>query len=192
MLLLVELEHIGFLDGQVAKIDGEVAARMLPLEDELQRIGTIPGVGRRTAQEILALIGTDMSRFPSEHHLASWAKICPGNDESAGKRRSGRTGRGNNLLRSALVEAAWAASHSKDTYLSSYYHRLASRRGRKRALVALAHTILVIIYHVLKARTIYAELGPNYFLRKSKDATVKHAISRLQDLGYEVEIRKAG
>ena len=153
MLLSVQLEHIDFIDGQIAKIDTEIEERMRPLEEDLRRLETITGVGRKISEEILSIIGDDMSRFPSAHHLAFWAKVCPGNGESAGKRKSGRIGRGNALLRGALVEAAWAASHTKHTYLSSYYRRLASRRGRKRALVALAHTILVIVYHILKDGT---------------------------------------
>ena len=191
MLLSAQLEHIDFLDGQIAKVDAEIGERMRPFEEDLRRLETVPGVGRKTSQEILSVIGADMSRFPSAHHLASWAKICPGNDESAGKRRSGRTSRGNDLLRGALVEAAWAASHTKHTYLSAYYRRLASRRGRKRALVALAHTILVIVYHILKDGTTYQDLGPDYLERQNKDAIVRRAVSRLKDLGYSVEIREA-
>jgi len=191
MLLSVQLEHIDFLDRQITKMEDEISERMRALEEVLGRLETIPGMGRRTSQEILAVIGTDMSRFPSEHHLSSWARICPGNDESAGKRRSGRTGLGNNLLRGALVEVAWAASHTKDIYLSSYYRRLAARRGRKRALVALAHTILVIIYHLLKEKSVYQDLGPDYLERSNQEAVVKRAVSRLESLGYGVELRKA-
>ena len=191
MFLSIQLEHIDFLDSQIAKIDAEIAERMRAFEEDLRRLETVPGIGRRTSEEILAVIGTDMSRFPSAQHLASWAKICPGNDESAGKRKSGRTGRGNNLLRGALVEAAWAASHTKHTYLSAYYHRLASRRGRKRALVALAHTILVIVYHILKDDTNYQDLGPDYLERKNKEAIVRRAVSRLEELGYGVEVWEA-
>jgi len=190
MLLATQLRHIDFLDQEITELDAEIAERMRPFEGELRRLGTLPGVGPRTSEEILAVIGTDMSRFPSAHHLASWAKMCPGNEESAGKRRSGRTGRGNPLLRGALVEAAWAASHTKNTYLGAYYHRLASRRGRKRALVALGHTMLLIIYRILKDKTTYQDLGPDYFERKNKEATVRRTIRRLEALGYSVEIHE--
>mgnify|MGYP005856085561 CR=1 FL=1 len=190
MLLSAQLRHIDFLDQEIARLDVEIAERMRPFEEDLGRMGTLPGVGRRTSEEIVAVIGTDMSRFPSAHHLASWAKMCPGNEESAGKRRSGRTGRGNPLLRAAVVEAAWAASHTKNTYLSAYYHRLASRRGRKRAVVALGHTILLIIYRILKDKTTYLDLGADYFERKNKEATVRRAIRRLEALGYSVEIHE--
>ncbi|MCR4398265.1 MAG: IS110 family transposase [Firmicutes bacterium] len=188
MLLATQLRHIDFHDQEIARLDVEIAERMRPFEGDLKRVGTLPGVGRRTSEEIVAVTRTDMSRFPSAHHLASWAKMCPGNEESAGKRRSGRTGRGNPLLRGALAEAAWAASYTKNTYLSAYYHRLASRRGRKRAVVALGHTILRIIYHILKDKTTYQDLRPDYFDRKNKEATVRRTLRRLEALGYSVEI----
>lgn len=190
MLLDTQLRHVDFLDQEIAKLDAEIAECMRPFEGELRRLGTLPGVGPRTGEEILAEIGTDMSRFPSAHHLASWAKMCPGNEESAGKRRSGRTGRGNPLLRGALVEAAWAASHTKNTYLGAYYRRLASRRGRKRALVALGHAILLIVYHILKDKTTYQDLGPDYFERKNKEASVQRIVRRLEAWGYSVEIHQ--
>ena len=127
-----------------------IEAVMPPFAEAVERLTTIPGVDQRAAESIVAEIGTDMERFPTAGHLASWAGMCPGNDQSAGKRRSGRTTKGNRWLRQTLVQAAWAASHTKGTYLSAQYHRLAARRGKKRAMVALGHTLLVIVYHVLK------------------------------------------
>ena len=119
---------------------------MAPFAEEAERLETIPGVDRRAAEVIVAEIGTDMERFPTADHLASWAGMCPGNDESAGKRRSGRTTKGERWLRATLTQAAWAASHTKGTYLAAQYHRLAKRRGKKRALVAVGHTLLTIAY----------------------------------------------
>ena len=144
----------------------------------------IPGVGRRTAEEVLAEIGVDMSRFPTAAHLASWAKVCPGNNESAGKRMSGRTGHGNPWLKTSLVQAARAAARTKDTYLSAQYHRLAARRGAKRAALALAHTILVTMHHMLSKGTDYQDLGPNYFDERNRQYAVRRAVRRIELLGY--------
>jgi transposase len=157
-------------------------------EAMLQRLETIVGIKRRLAEVILAEIGMQMSRFPSARHLASWAGMCPGNHESAGKRSSGRTRKGSPWLRTALVEAAHAASRSKGTYLSAQYHRLAVRRGAKKAAVALGHTLLVIIYHVLSEDTDYHELGGNYFDERDRQAVEKRLVRRLEQLGYEVSL----
>jgi transposase len=148
-LLARQLAHIDFLDASIAEVSAEIAGRLRPCEAKLERLATIPGVGRRTAELLVAEIGTDMSRFPTSGHLASWAGMCPGNDESAGKRRSGKTRKGNPWLRSTLIEAARAAGRTKGTYLAAQYHRLAARRGTKRAAVAVGHTILVIAYRLL-------------------------------------------
>src|SRR5579859_845451 len=139
-LLGRQLRHIAFLDEQVAGLDREIDARVRPFEAALARLATIPGVSRRVAQEVLATIGTDMTRFPSAAHLASWAKLCPGTNQRAGKQRSSRTGHGNSTLRTALTEAAWAASHTRSTYLAAQFRRLAARRGRQRAIVAVARS----------------------------------------------------
>ena len=163
MMLAAQLRHIEFLDEEIARLDQEVKERMLPFEEDLELLDTIPGVGRRTAEQIIAEIGTNMYRFPSAHHLASWAGMAPGNNESAGKRKSGHTTRGNKKLRSSLIEAAHAVSRSKKTYLSAQYHRIAARRGKKRAAVAVGHSILVIVYHMLKRKVPYQDLGPDYF-----------------------------
>ena len=139
------------------------------LRAAVHRLATIPGIDRRTAEAVVAEIGTDMDRFPSSGHLASWVGLCPGNHETAGKRRSGRTAHGNPWLKQALVQAAWGASRTKGTYLAAYYRRLAARRGRKRALVALGHTLLGIIYHLLQDGTDYVDLGGDYFDRRDRE-----------------------
>ena len=135
---------------------------------------------------LVAEIGTDMSRFPSAHHLAAWAGLAPGNNESAGKQRSGKTRKGNRWLCSGLVQAAHAASHTKNTYLAAQYHRLAARRGVKRAIVGVAHSILVIAYHLILRKEPYRELGADYFDRLKPQATANRLARRLEKLGYRV------
>lgn len=191
LLLQSLLRHVDFLDGEIARMDEEVSARMRPLEEALQRLDTIPGVGRRAAEHMLAEIGQDVSRFPTAGHLASWAHLCLGNNESGGKRKSGTARSGNPWLRSALVEAAWGAARSRDTYLSAQYHRLAVRRGGKRAAVAVAHTILVIAYHLLRDGQLYQELGCNYFDDRDRQAAVRTAVHRIERLGYKVTLEVA-
>lgn len=190
-LLQSQLRHLDFLDQEIVHLSEEIAQRMRPFEDALQRLDTIPGVGRRAAEQVLAEIGPDIRRFPTAAHLASWARVCPGNNESAGKRKSGRTGSGNRWLREALLEAAWAAARSRHTYLSAQYHRLAARRGTKRAIVAVAHTILVIIHHLLEEDTVYRELGGNYFDERQREATVRRSVKRIERLGYTVTLKAA-
>lgn len=191
LLIQSLLRQLDFLANEVTSLDREIADRMVSCEEAINRIDTIPGVGRRTAEELLAEIGPDMSRFPSAAHLASWARICPGNNESAGKRKSSHIGQGNRWLRSALVEAARATAHTKNNYLSAQYHRLAARRGSNRATIALAHTILVIIYYMLVRGTSYHELGGNYFDERNEQAAIKRAVNRIEQLGYKVTLELA-
>lgn len=191
MMLDKQLGHIDFLDQQIEELSQEIARRMDPFREALDRVQTIPGVGRKGAEQILAETGVDMSRFPTAAHLASWAKVCPGNNESAGKRKSGRTGHGNAWLRHALVEVARAASRTKNTYVSAQYRRIAARRGANRAAVAVAHTILVIIYHILTRGTTYQELGANFYDERDKQAVARRAVKRLEQLGYKVAIEAA-
>ena len=190
-LLAQQLEHITFLDEKIAGLDRHIGEQLAPFQDELERLDTIPGVGVRAAQEIVATIGTDMSRFPSAAHLASWTGLCPGLHQSGGTRTSARIGQGNRPLRTLLVECAWAASHTKDTYLAAQYHRLAARKGTKKALVAVAHSIVRISYHVLKDGTVYQDLGANYFDERSKEATIRRTVKRLERLGLKVSLDAA-
>lgn len=164
---------------------------MSPLnwDEAVRLLDSIPGINPRAAQGILAEIGTDMSRFPTAGHLASWAGMCPGNHESGGKRLSGKTRKGSPWLRKLLVEAAHAAAHSKKTYLSAQYRRIASRRGAMIAMIAVGHSILVIIYHMLAEHIPYTELGGNYFDEHDRQATEKRLVRRLEKLGYQVEVQ---
>jgi transposase len=186
-LLLEEVEqHETWITRVSARIGEALPA---PFAEAVQRLATIPGIDERAAENILAEIGTDMNQFPSDGHLASWTGICAGNHESAGKRHSGRTTKGNRWLRATLVQVAWAASHTKHTYLAAQYRRLAGRRGKKRALVALAHTILVIIYHMLRDGTTYHDLGPDYFDRLDTERLTRTLVRRLERLGHKVTLQ---
>lgn len=188
LMLKTQLRHIDFLADEIKRLDEEIKERMLPFEEDLELLDTIPGVGRRTAEQILAEIGTDMNQFPSAAHMCSWAGLSPGNNESAGKRKSGRTRKGNQKLRSALVEAARAADRTKDTYLSSQYHRLAARRGKNRAAVAVAHSILTIVYYIVKRKQPYIELGPTYYEERKRETVIKQSIKKLESLGHKVTV----
>jgi transposase len=157
----------------------------------IRRIDAIPGVNQRIAEVVLAEVGVDMSRFPSVGHLASWAGLCPGSDISAGKRLSSKAGKGNRWLRQALVEAAHGAAHSKETFLGEQYRRLSKRLGRKKAILAMAHRILVIIYHVLNGPHDYCEFGSHYVHETEQDALKRRSIRRLEQLGYHVILEDA-
>lgn len=187
-LLVEQLSHIDYLDEAIGRLSGEIAERLRPFQAEIQRFDTIPGINRSIAEVLLAEIGPDMNRFPDAHHLASWAGMCPGHNESGGKRQSGKTRKGNRWLRQALIEAAHGASHTKDTYLSSQYRRLVGRRGKKRALVAVGHSLLVIAYHVLNRQATYVELGSNYFDQLHRCRLEQNLVQRLQKLGYTVTL----
>jgi transposase len=187
-LLVEQLSHIDYLDEAIGRLSGEIAERLRPFQAEIERLDTIPGINRSIAEVLLAEIGPDMNRFPDAHHLASWAGMCPGHNESGGKRQSGKTRKGNRWLRQALIEAAHGASHTKDTYLSSQYRRLVGRRGKKRALVAVGHSLLVIAYHVLNRQATYVELGSNYFEQLHRCRLEHTLVQRLQKLGYTVTL----
>lgn len=191
MMLDSYLRHLGFLEREIERMSEEVEERTRPFEEAIERIDEIPGMGRRGAEQVLAEIGTDMNRFPTSRHLASWAGMCPGNNESAGKRIGGRTRRANPWLKSALVEAAWASVKTRDTYLSAQYRRIAARRGKKRAIIAVAHSILVIIYHMLRDGTRHSDLGGQYFEERNHQTIVRYTVRRLNRLGYEVTLAAA-
>lgn len=192
LMLSTQLRHIRFLDEEIERLNKEIEERMRPFESAIAAADSIHGIGRRTAEEVLAEIGVDMSRFPSHRHLASWAGLCPGNHESAGKRRSGATRHGNPHVRAALVDAAHAAARTKGTYLSAQFHRLAARRGKKRAAVAVAHTILVSLYHMLKHGTTYVDLGAGYFDTLNREKVLRNALRRIESLGYKVSLEAVG
>ncbi len=187
-LIQVQLGHIRSLDDQIAACDVQVAALLTPFAAALARLRTIPGVGQRTAEVILAELGADMTRFATHRHAAAWSGMCPGNRQSGGKRREAPTRKGSPWLRAAFAEAAWAASHCKDGYLPALYRRLAARRGKKRAIVATGHAILVIAYHLLRDGGAYTDLGATYFDQRDRDAVRRRAIQRLEGLGYRVHI----
>ena len=188
-LLGMLLEQVEFLETQIARLGQRIAEVLpAPFAEAVARLETIPGIDRRAAQNIVAEIGADLKPFKSVGHLASWVGICPGNHESAGKRRSGRTTKGNAWLRVTLVQCAWAASHTKDTYLAAQYKRLAARRGKKRALVAVGHTLLGIVYAVLKKRGTYQELGADYLDRQDREKLTARLLKRLEKLGVKVTV----
>jgi len=175
-----------------ARIGEEVKTCPDPfVKEAVALLDSMPGVGERVAQTIIAEIGVDMDRFPSAKHLASWAGMCPGNNESAGKRRSGQTTKGSKYLRTALVEAAWAATRAKGTYLQAQYQRLVKRMPKKKALVAVGHTMLVIGYHLLSRRVAYADLGSDYVDRQHIERQRRRLVERLGAMGVKVTIEEA-
>ena len=187
-LLRQQLTLISAFDATFADCSAEIAQRLQPQAELIERLCTIPGIGRRVAEKILAEIGWDVTRFPSAHHLASWAGLCLGKHESAGKRKSGKTRKGSKWLRSTLTEAALSAARTKNTYLSSHYHRLAARRGANKAKVAVAHTLLIIIYHLLSQGGVYQDLGAIYLDSLQQERVRQRLVQRLQALGYEVSV----
>lgn len=183
-----QLAAIRALDEQIARCDEEVARQMAPFRAELARLQTIPGVGRRNAEVILAEIGTDMSRWPTARHLTAWGGMCPGNWQSGGKRKPARTRKGSPWLRGALGQAAWAAARTKDGYLPASFRRLAARRGAKRAIVAVGRKLLVAAYHVLRDQTTYQDLGDAYFDTRDRDAVQRRAVRQLERIGFRVHL----
>ena len=184
------LAHIDYLDETIAELSAEIEERLRPFEREVELLCTIPGVAQRTAEVILAEFGPDMSRFPTHRHAASWAAICPGNDESAGKRRTGKTRKGDGWLRTALVEAAnSAAGRTRGTYLNAQYTRIKRRRGHRKAIVAVAHSILVSAYYILRDGVPYEELGGDYFINRERpERLTRHLVRQLERLGQRVTL----
>ena len=187
-LLTQQLQHIDALETQIATVSAEVARRLAPFESARARLLTIPGIGPRTAEIILAELGTDLARFPTAAHCASWAGLCPGNRESAGKRLPGKTRKGAPWLRAALTEAAQAAGRTRDTRLASKYRVLARRIGAKKATVAMAHQLLRLIYQILTSATLYEERAGRELTPEQRDATQRRLVHRLEQLGYQVTL----
>jgi len=188
LMLQTMIGHIDFLEEKIESLDQEVAERLAPFKEDLERLDTIPGIAMRTAEQIMAEVGKQIdTRFPSAAHLSSWAGLVPGHNESAGKRKSSRTRKGNKYLRSALVECAHSLARS-DNYLSAQYRRIAARKGKGRAAVAVAHSIMTIVYYLLTRKEVYQDLGVDYFEVRQQERIVKQSISRLENLGFTVTI----
>ena len=183
------LSHLDYLEEAMERVSTEIEHRLQQEAAAIELLDTVPGISQRAAQILVAELGTDLSRFPSAKHLASWAGMCPGNKESGGKRLSGKTRNGNVWLRQVLIEIAHVASKTKDTYVAAQYRRIAARRGKKRALVALGHTILVMIYHILTRRQPYHELGVAYFDQLERQRVEQRLVRRLERLGYTVTLQ---
>ncbi len=185
-LLRMHLENIQYHAGQIKKLDEEIQQKMVPFQKEAKLIQTLPGISEVSASAILAEIGADMSQFPDEAHLSSWAGVCPGNSESAGKRKSGKTRKGNSFLKGALTEAAWAASRTKGSAYYTFYNNLAKRIGKKKALVAVAHRMLIDIYHVLKTGEPYQDVGAKVADERAIQRRERSMIRSLEKAGYSV------
>jgi transposase len=192
VLLRQILAHLDFLEAAIAQLQGEIEQRLRPYEAAVRLLQTIPGVKEVTAATLVAELGTDMSQFPSAKHLASWAAVCPGNRQSGGKRLSGKTRRGNGWLKAVLCEVAWANARHSTSYIGAQFRRLTRRRGVYKALIAVAHTLLVIVYHVLKTQQPYHELGADYFERLDQAYLERHHVRRLEQLGYTVTLAPIG
>jgi transposase len=190
-LLRQILTKIDFLEETVAQLTEEIDARVRPFAAMLAALDTIPGVDRIAAISILAETGGDMQRFPSAAHLCSWGAMCPGQNESAGKRRSGKTRKGNVYLRRTLIQAALAATRKRDCALQTRYHRVKRQRGHKKAVIAVGHQILEIAYYVMRDGVLYQELGADYFVRRDRERTIRRSIKQLEALGYRVTIADA-
>jgi transposase len=189
LLIGLCLDHIAHLEAAVGRLDREVDTVMAPFAEARDRLDTITGVGKRAAECIIAEIGADMSRFPTAAHLASWAGVCPGNNITGGKRRSGKTTKGDVWLRDILTECAWAAARTRNTYLSAQFWRLARRIGKKKAAMAVSHSILVISWHLLNGNCDYDDLGGDYFTRHGDSSRhQQHLVRQLMDLGYRVTL----
>jgi len=184
------LNHLDFLDEQIASLNDAIAEQIAPFEQTVELLCTIPGVQRRTAEMIIAEIGIDMTIFPTAGHLASWAGLCPGNDKSAGKTRSGTTRKGSKWLDWALGESAMAAIRTKDVYLAAQYHRLKPRRGHQKALGAVKHSIICACWHMLSTGELYTDLGGDYFRKRDPERTTKRLIAQLEQLGHKVTLEQ--
>jgi transposase len=187
-LLGVHLEQIAHLEGMIAEVSEKIEEVARPFQGVIDRLDEIPGVNQRTAQILVAECGVDMSRFPTPGHLASWAGVCPGNHESGGKRLSGKTRKGNAWLRAALVEAGWAAGKARGTYFEGQYHHLLRRRGKRRACIAVGHSILVVVHRLIATGERYRDLGPDCLEKRPKEAITRSLVNKLAALGFRVAL----
>jgi transposase len=185
------LAHLDYQDEAINTLSERIEEMLTPFGEVLERLDTIPGVNQRTAEVLIAEIGLDMTVFPDDHHLASWAGLCPGNNESAGKHKSGKTRKGNRWLRSALVEAALAATRKKDSALAARYRRIMRHRGHRKAVVAVAHAMLRAAYHILAGQMTYQDLGSDYFDRRHTARVTRRAVQLLEQQGYRVILERA-
>jgi transposase len=190
-LLAKGLGQIEWLEAQAVVLEEEIERRVVVFEEVIQRLVTIPGIDRKTAWTIVAEIGVDLSSFPDAKHLASWAGLCPGNRESGGKQFSGRTRKANRYVKRALCQAAWAASHTNNTYLSAFYRRMSIRKGAPKAIMALAHHMITVVHQVLSRKEAYVEFGGDYYDRRNKPRIVARLVLRLSKLGYDVDLKPA-
>jgi len=184
-----QLERIDFIDGQIAELEVEIEKQNAPMEEAVCLLAEIPGFDRTTAWSVIAEIGVDMSQFPSADDLASWAGVCPGNNESAGKRLSGKTRKGSRWLRQKLCQSAWCASRCKTSYFASYFQRVAAHRGKKRAIVAVSHSLLVVCYYLLQRKCHFQDLGVNYFDQLNHEKLTHYFVKRLTRLGHKVTLQ---
>jgi transposase len=187
-LLREQLSHIEDLERRIAALDQEVSDRLRPFDELIDRLDEVPGLGRRTLEDILSEIGTDMSRYPSESHLASWAKICPGSHQTGGKQLGAPTGKGNPWLKPALTEAAKSAGRKRGSFFHAKRARLVKRMGANKANVAIAHTLLRLIYRMIKTGATYQELGADYYDERGRDAIKRHLLKRLEKLDFQVDL----
>jgi len=185
------LAKIDYLDETLERLNGQIETRLVPFAPMMERLDTIPGVNRTVATTIIAETGGDMAHFATAGHLCSWGALCPGHEQSAGKSRTGRTRRGNLYLRGQLIQGALGAIHSRQTALHARYHRVKRHRGHKKAVVAVAHQMLEIAYYVMRDGVTYHELGPDYFVRRDRERTIRRSVKQLEALGYRVTIEQA-
>jgi transposase len=188
ILLQHLLAHIDYLEQSRAELEAEIERCLAPFGQAVALAQSLPGIAETAASAIIAELGTDMTRFASEKHVSSWAGVCPGNKQSGGKRLSGKTTKGNPYLRAVLGEVAWAISHTKDNYLSAQFHRIARRRGKQKAVVAVSHSVLIILYHMLREGKPYSDLGPDYFEKLEATRIERYHVRRLEQLGFTVTL----
>jgi len=187
-MLAQHLSHIDFLEEAIQRLDAQIGEQMRPFEATIQRWDSLPGINRRMAAIVIAEVGPDLQPFEDAEHLASWAGMCPGNNKSAGKRFSGKTRKGSKWLRRALIQAAHGAAHTKEKYFQAQYRRLAARRGKQRAAVAVGHSLLGAGYHLITRQETYQDLGANYFDERDREGVKRRAVRRLEKLGFQVQL----